>query len=189
MRIVRFAALLLLALPARGWPDALDFTFGAGAEMPLALFGLADSGMFSWGESATVTADYRLPIVPLVFLEGIVGMDRLHVRTVPGYSVSVGAVGGGAGISLPLSNRLRVIAAADAGGLAAIYDDLWSASWFVAVDASLVFFINPSFGISAGASYKVMGGLFAGASVFLGVTRRVEIQPVPREAARTNPAG
>jgi hypothetical protein len=176
MHFRRLCFLILLAVPARGWPDTVDFTLSGGVNVPLAVFGIDSTAVYTWGEGVAVTADYRLPFLSPVFLEGITAFDRLNIRSLPGSPLDALAAGGGAGVTLELADRLRVKIAADAGYLAAAYGGDWSSSYFLLGSATLTLFLNPSFGFGAGAAYKMYAGLYSGAGVFLAATYRVKVE-------------
>lgn len=178
MRFARLLFLVLLAAPGSGWSESVDFTLGAGANVPLAIPTMDSTAVYVGGEGIVLTADYQLPFFPLLFLQGTAAYDRLDVRGLPGYSLSALGAGPGAGIYLRLSDRLRLKAAADAGYLAAVYNGSWSSSTFVLVSATLTFFINPSFGIGAGASYKMYGTLYTGAGIYVTATYRAKIEDI-----------
>jgi hypothetical protein len=166
---------LLLVLPGRTWPDSLDFSSGLALSVPMAVITLG-GGPFLWVESLNVTADYPIPFLPIIFLEGTGSFDRLHLAALAQNSVSTAGAAAGAGISLGLGGRLGIDVAADLGYLAAIYGQSVSGTWFVQAHSTLLFYVNPSFAVGAGVLYKMIGGLYEGAGVFVSITQRVPIQ-------------
>jgi hypothetical protein len=166
---------ILLVLAGRAWPASLDFTSGLALSIPMPVV-TADGGPFLWVESLNVTADYPLPFLPFIFLEGTGSFDRLHLVALAQNSVSTAGAAAGAGISLGVGARLGINVAADLGYLAAIYGEAVSSTWFIQAHSTLLFYVNPSFALGAGVLYKMINGLYEGAGVFVSLTQRVPVQ-------------
>jgi hypothetical protein len=175
LRSPRILLLLFLVLPGRGWTDSLDVTSGLALSLPMAVV-TADGGPFRWVESLNVTADYPVPFLPFLFLEGTGSFDRLHLVDLSQSSVSTAGAAAGAGITLGLGGRLRINVAADAGYLAAIYNEAVSTTWFIQAHSTLLLSVNPSFAFGVGVLYKMINGLYEGAGVSVSITQSVPIE-------------
>jgi hypothetical protein len=176
MKLLRAAMLVLLMVPASGWSDSITLGVTAGADLPYDPLGFTNTAFGSLGGSITLSADYSLPFVPVLFLEAVTGVDVMEVKSLPGFPMSVFTAAPGLGLSLRLSPRLQALVSADAGYLLVSYSDIWTYSYFVLASARLLVALNPSFGLGAGAVYKYYPMLYSGVELYLTTSFKVNLE-------------
>jgi hypothetical protein len=132
----------------------------------------SDAALFSYGGGGQLTAEYRMPFMPLFFVEGDLGYSWVPVKlTTLSSSFSAFSGGLGAGVRLDFLDRLSLRVFGSGGYFYAFANDasgMNGANPYVAGGADLSWSLLPNLSLGIGAAYRLFFGLYNDVSVFLG---------------------
>jgi hypothetical protein len=151
-------------------PPLLSFTLSPAFNVPLG----SDADLFSFGGGGQLTAEYRMPFMPLFFLDGGLAYSWVPNKlstNLSSFSLVTGDLG--AGVRLDFLDRLSLRVFASGGYFYAFANDgsgLSGGNPFVSGGADLSWSLMPTLSLGLGASYRYCFGLYNDLSVFLGAS-------------------
>jgi hypothetical protein len=143
----------------------------------------SDAKLFPLGGGANLSATYRLPAMPLLFLGGEIGYSFMST-TAPGTSVSLVNLGALAGVHLQINQSLSARFLSDAGYFMATLNESGSPlnfNPFVGGAATFGFDLARNLTISAGAGYRYYFGLYGALNGNLGLSYRFPARSTKEE--------
>lgn len=179
---VRFLLSSSLALEAQAVPSAKT-TPAAGMVIeevsylslhvfPALTMPLGDSASyFGYGGTVELTAEYRFPFMPNLYVLGGLGYDYDPLK-VAGQSISIPNALFGAGLQFRVAPWLSLKAYGAGGYYYGLLNDfrrlVGSGNPCLVAGGGALFQINSSFSIEAGASYRYFGGTYSGIGIHFG---------------------
>jgi hypothetical protein len=149
-------------------PPLLSFTLSPSFNVPMG----SDANLFSFGGGGVLNAEYRMPFMPLFFLDGDVAYSWVPNKlTTNSSSFSLITGGLGAGVRLDFMDRLS-LRVFGSGGYFYAFDNgasgMSGSNPYVSGGADLSWSLMPTLSLGLGASYRYFFGLYNDLSVFLG---------------------
>jgi tetratricopeptide (TPR) repeat protein len=153
---------------AAGEGQALSLTVTPSLDVPL----LADAGLYGLGGGLQLSADYRMPFLPLLFAGANLGYSFVPLSLTHSFTpMSLASLGAAAGVRLDPLDSLSVRTWVSGGVFMGIVHDTTNSLGFnpyVSAGADVSWALLPPLSFGAGVSYRNFIGLYQDLSIFLG---------------------